>query len=83
MLNKMSCDHGSPMVAASVHGALAALTEALGTSLAGKRILVYSYGSGMAGTLYCMRGRHLTSGGHNLATVAAQVPELLEYWLPK
>ncbi len=63
------------MTAASVHGALAALVEAWGASLTGKRILVYSYGSGMAGSLFCVRGRQPTLGAHNLATMAAKVPQ--------
>lgn len=59
--------------AASLHLGLASLVEAVGEGLEGRRILMYSYGSGLVASLFCIRGRAVP-GKFSLANVASQVP---------
>lgn len=59
-------------VAASLYAALASLVFSKATALLDSRILAYSYGSGLAASLYSIQGRP----GHaqfNLGNIANQV----------
>ena len=60
------------MYAASLFGGLAALVESIGPSLAGKRILLYSYGSGASARLYSIVPR-AGSGQFTLAAAASSL----------
>lgn len=60
------------MLAASVHASLGALVERHGAALEGRRILLYSYGSGLAGTLFSLYARRV-AGPFSLARLAASV----------
>ncbi len=60
------------MLAASVHAGLASLIETEGTRLEGRRILLYSYGSGLAASLWSVVGRPV-EGKFALGNIAAQV----------
>lgn len=63
--------------AASVHAGLASLIEAEGAALEGRRILMYSYGSGLAASLWSLIGRRI-DGKFALGSVAAKVTEFAE-----
>lgn len=58
--------------AASVHAGLASLIETEGSRLEGRRILLYSYGSGLAASLWSVVGRKV-EGKFALGNIAAQV----------
>lgn len=58
--------------AASVHAGLASLIEAEGAGLEGRRVLLYSYGSGLAASLWSLIGRRI-EGNFALGSVAAKV----------
>ena len=60
------------MYAASLFGGLAALVETVGPALAGKRILLYSYGSGASAHLYSIVPR-AGSGDFTLAAAASSL----------
>ncbi|KAK9843825.1 hypothetical protein WJX81_007826 [Elliptochloris bilobata] len=60
------------MYTASVHASLGALVEREGAALEGRRILMYSYGSGLAGTLFSLYARHV-AGPFTLARLAASL----------
>ncbi len=55
-----------------MHASLAALVEQRGAALEGRRILLYSYGSGLAGTLFSLYARRV-QGPFSLARLAASV----------
>ena len=58
--------------AASVHASLASLVYSVGSGLEGSRILVNSYGSGLAASLFCIQARPVT-GRFSLASIAHKV----------
>ena len=58
--------------AASVHAGLASLVEREGANLEGRRILMYSYGSGLAASLWSVVGRQV-EGKFALSNVSSQV----------
>ncbi|EIE25697.1 hydroxymethylglutaryl-CoA synthase [Coccomyxa subellipsoidea C-169] len=60
------------MYAASVHAGLASLIEAEGTALEGRRVLMYSYGSGLAASLWSLIGRRI-DGKFALGSVASKL----------
>ncbi|BDA43888.1 Hydroxymethylglutaryl-CoA synthase, cytoplasmic [Coccomyxa sp. Obi] len=60
------------MYAASVHAGLASLIEAEGAALEGRRVLLYSYGSGLAASLWSLIGRRI-EGKFALGSVAAKL----------
>lgn len=60
------------LLAASVHAGLASLIEAEGAALEGRRVLLYSYGSGLAASLWSLIARRV-DGKFALSRVAAQV----------
>lgn len=55
-----------------MHAGLAALVEAQGAALEGRRLLLYSYGSGLAASLWSVIGRRV-QGKFALAAIARQV----------
>lgn len=55
-----------------MHASLGALVERHGAALEGRRILLYSYGSGLAGTLFSLYARRV-AGPFSLARLAASV----------
>ena len=59
--------------AASVHASLASLVYSVGSGLEGSRILVNSYGSGLAASLFCIQARPVT-GRFSVASIAHKVP---------
>lgn len=61
--------------AASVHAGLASLIEAEGARLEGRRMLLYSYGSGLAASLWSVVGRKV-DGKFSLANIASQVTDV-------
>ena len=63
-------------LAASVHASLGALVEREGGVMEGRRILLYSYGSGLAGTLFSLYARRV-QGPFTLARLAASVRPML------
>ena len=67
--------------AASVHAGLASLMEREGTALEGRRILLYSYGSGLAASLWSVIARRV-AGKFGLAAVSAKVCRLF-WWAAK
>jgi len=62
-----------------VHASLAALVEQKGAELEGRRILLYSYGSGLAGTLFSLYARRV-QGAFSLARLAESVRPRA-YWI--
>ena len=60
-----------------MHAGLASLIEAEGAALEGRRILMYSYGSGLAASLWSLIGRRI-DGKFALGSVAAKVTEFAE-----
>ena len=62
----------SALHAASVHASLASLVYGVGSGLEGSRILVNSYGSGLAASLFCIQARPVT-GRFSLASIAEKV----------
>lgn len=62
-----------------MHASLAALVEQKGVELEGRRILLYSYGSGLAGTLFSLYARRV-QGAFSLARLAESVRPRA-YWL--
>ena len=61
-----------------MHAGLASLIEGEGTALEGRRILLYSYGSGLAASLWSVIARRV-AGKFALAGVSAKVGRL--FWL--
>ena len=61
-----------PPCAASVHAGLASLVEREGANLEGRRILMYSYGSGLAASLWSVVGRRV-EGKFALSNISSQV----------
>ncbi len=57
---------------ASLYCSLASLVFSKAASLAGSRILAYSYGSGLASSLFCIRCRD-PHGRFTLASIAEKV----------
>lgn len=57
------------MLAASVHAGLASLVYSKSSALEGKRILINSFGSGLAASVFCIEGRavHGRFSLHNIA----------------
>ncbi len=55
-----------------MHAGLAALVEDRGALLEGRRLLLYSYGSGLAASLWSVIGRRV-EGKFALASIAAKV----------
>ena len=60
------------MSAASVHAGLASLVEREGANLEGRRILMYSYGSGLAASLWSVVGRRV-EGKFALSSISSKV----------
>ena len=60
------------MYAASVYASLASLVYEKKSELEGKRILVSSFGSGLAASIFCIRAKHV-DGKYSLESVADQV----------
>ena len=60
------------LCAASVHAGLASLVEREGANLEGRRILMYSYGSGLAASLWSVIGRRV-EGRFALSSVSSKV----------
>ena len=58
--------------AASVHAGLASLVEREGANLEGRRILMYSYGSGLAASLWSVVGRRV-EGKWALSSISSKV----------
>ena len=55
-----------------MHAGLAALVEKKGAALEGRRLLLYSYGSGLAASLWSVIGRRV-QGRFALSAIARQV----------
>jgi hydroxymethylglutaryl-CoA synthase len=55
-----------------VHAGLASLIESQGAGLEGRRILLYSYGSGLAASLWSVVGRKV-DGKFALGSIASKV----------
>ena len=64
--------HWGWLRAASVHAGLASLVEREGANLEGRRILMYSYGSGLAASLWSVIGRRV-EGKFALSSVSSKV----------
>jgi len=60
------------LCAASVHAGLASLVEREGENLEGRRILMYSYGSGLAASLWSVVGRKV-EGKFALSNISSKV----------
>lgn len=60
------------MYTASLYGALASLVESQGRGLEGKRLLLFSYGSGAMASMFCIRGRRV-EGKFSLQQLQSQV----------
>ncbi|CAL5218963.1 g717 [Coccomyxa viridis] len=67
----MAASECGNMYAASVHAGLASLVEREGANLEGRRILMYSYGSGLAASLWSVVGRKV-EGKFALSNVSSQ-----------
>lgn len=68
----MDGDHSDVLSAASVHASLASLVFEKRSELEGKRILASSFGSGLAASIFCIRG-HQVEGNFSLENIASQV----------
>lgn len=60
------------MYAASVYASLASLVYEKKSELEGKRILVSSFGSGLAASIFCIRAKHV-DGKYSLESIADKV----------
>lgn len=70
------------MYTASLWGGLACLVESEGPHLEGKRLLLFSYGSGAIAAAFCMRGRKV-AGQFALEKLQSQVGLAESLFLPQ